>query len=249
MLEICNLTAGYGKREVLHSLSVCFEAGKLTSVVGPNGCGKSTLLKAALGLIPRRSGEVYLDGSNLLDLRRKEIARRVAYLAQGQEIPAMTVGQLTLHGRYPYLEYPRGYSLRDRELASAAMERVGIRHLADEPLSALSGGMRQTAYLAMALAGDTPYVLLDEPTTYLDVAHQSALMGLLASIKEEGRGVVAVMHDLPLALTFSDQVAVMDSGQITALDTPSEMVRSGVLRQVFGVDVQEADGVFLCRWR
>ena len=246
MLDIRDLTAGYGKRKVLHSLSVGFEAGELTCIIGPNGCGKSTLLKAVLGLIPRTAGDVRLDGESLAGRKRGEIAKRIAYLAQGQSIPDMTVGQMVLHGRFPYLEYPRGYTACDRELARAAMERVGIAHLADEPMATLSGGLRQTAYIAMALAQQTPYILLDEPTTYLDVAHQVHILKLLRELSRDGRGVAAVMHDLPLALSYADRVAVMAGGKMRAVGTPLEILQSGVIREIFGVDVMEAEGEFFC---
>ncbi len=246
MLEIKKITAGYGRRTVLRELSVTFAAGKVTAVIGANGCGKSTLLKAALGIIPRAQGEVLSDGVSLGALPRIEIARRVAYLTQESGIPAMTVSEMALCGRFPYRSRFGGYTRRDREIASAAMERVGIAHLADEPLAALSGGVRQTARLAMALTQDTPYLLLDEPATYLDVAHQIALMRLLRELASDGRGVAAVMHDLPLALTYADEVAVMAEGRVIAFGTPRELSRSGVIERVFGVRVREADGEFSC---
>ena len=243
MLEIRNLTAGYRGRVVLHDLSLDLPPNRLTGIIGPNGCGKSTLLKAALGLIPRVSGDVRANGQPLDRLKRHEIAGQVAYLAQGRDVPDMTVEQMVLQGRFPYLHYPHGYSRRDYEKARAAMERVGITSIAGEPLAALSGGMRQTAYIAMALAQDTPYMLLDEPTTYLDPAHQFSLMGLLREITRDGRGVAAVMHDLPLALTFSDRVAVMAEGRVVACATPREIVASGVIEEVFGICVREdSDG-------
>lgn len=246
MLEIQKITAGYGRRTVLHELSVSFEAGKLTAVIGANGCGKSTLLKAALGIIPRTQGEVIADGDCLGGLSRTEIARRVAYLAQGGGMPDMTVAETVLCGRFPYRSRFGGYTGRDRAIARAAMERMGIAHLSDETPSTLSGGVRQAVRLAMILAQDTPYVLLDEPTTYLDVAHQLALMRLLRELVSDGRGVAAVMHDLPLALTCSDAVAVMDEGRVIAFGTPREIARSGVIEQVFGVRVREDHGEFSC---
>ena len=249
MLDIRGLTAGYGKKEVLHHLSVSLEAGKLTAIIGPNGCGKSTLLKAVLGLIPRAEGEVVLDGVSFSTLRRQEIARRIAYLAQGASIPDMIVEELVLRGRFPYLSYPRGYTQKDRELARLAMERVGIAALAREPMSALSGGLRQTAYIAMALAQGTDSILLDEPTTYLDVAHQLALMKLLRQLSAEGRGITAVMHDLPLALNFADTVAVMAEGKIVMVGTPREIAASGVIGTVFGVEVMQTDGEYWCRMK
>ncbi len=250
MLEIRNLTAGYRRKNVLRHLSVGFEAGRLTAVVGPNGCGKSTLLKAILGMLPQTEGAVALEGEVLPGARDPlRMARRIAYLPQGQRVPDMTVEQMVTHGRFPYLVYPRGYTDRDRALARAAMERVGIGHLAAAPMATLSGGLRQIAYLAMALAQDTPYLLLDEPSTYLDVAHQVALMRLLRDLSAEGRGVVAVLHDLPLALTYADRVVVMDEGQIVAQGTPRDVVQGGALESVFGVSVAEADGAYFCRLR
>ena len=249
MLDVRGLTAGYGKKEVLHDLSVSLEAGKLTVIIGPNGCGKSTLLKAVLGLIPRAEGEVVLDGVPFSTLRRQEIARRIAYLAQGASIPDMIVEELVLRGRFPYLSYPRGYTQKDRDLARLAMERVGIAALAREPMSALSGGLRQTAYIAMALAQGTDSILLDEPTTYLDVAHQLALMKLLRQLSAEGRGITAVMHDLPLALNFADTVAVMAEGKIVMVGAPREIAASGVIGAVFGVEVMQTDGEYWCRMK
>ena len=249
MLEISRLTAGYGKKEVLHNLSVGFESGRLTAVIGPNGCGKSTLLKAILGLIPDTAGEVALDGTRLSDFRRGEIAKRIAYLAQGHTVPDATVEQMVLRGRFPYLNYPRGYSNRDYDLAYSAMERAGITHLASRHLVTLSGGLRQTAYIAMALAQDTDYILLDEPTTYLDVSHQLAFMRLLREIASEGKGIAAVMHDLPLALNFADCVAVMAEGNIVAIGTPREIAGSGVIEEVFGIQLMETAGEYWYRMK
>lgn len=249
MLEICHLSAGYGKREVLRDLSVALEAGKLTAIMGPNGCGKSTLLKAALGLIHHTAGEIRLDGVSASTLKQKALARRIAYLPQGQAVPDMTVEELVLCGRYPYLDYPRGYSSQDRSIARTAMERVGMTSLSAAPLHTLSGGMRQTAYMAMAMAQETDYILLDEPTTYLDISHQLALMKLLRDLTLDGRGIVAVMHDLPLALTYAHRIAVMAEGRVIAEGTPGDVVQSGVIGEVFGVEVSERDGEYACRLR
>ena len=165
MLELKNIFAGYGNKNILNGITVSFEKGKLTSIIGVNGCGKSTLLKAIPGILPLSGGEIMIDGKNLRSMSRNEIAKKIAYLAQGKNTPDMTVEQMVLHGRFPYLSYPRRYSQADRDIAGTAMEAVGISSLADKPMCELSGGMKQNAYIAMALAQDTDYILLDEPTT------------------------------------------------------------------------------------
>lgn len=242
MIEIKNLSAGYGSKTVLGGVNAKFETGKLTSIVGVNGCGKSTLLKSILGILPPSDGEILLDGVPLTEMSRNAIAKRVAYLSQGMAVPDMTVGQLVIHGRFPYLSYPRRYSTADREIAREAMDAVGISELADSPLSSLSGGMRQNAYIAMALAQDTDHILLDEPTTYLDIRHQLELMKMLRKLSQCGKSIVTVMHDLPLAFDFSDEIAVLDGGRIIIQAPPAELCDSATLREVFGIRVGRING-------
>ena len=242
MIEIKNLSAGYGGKTVLGGVNAKFETGRLTSIVGVNGCGKSTLLKAILGILPPSDGEILIDGAPLTKMSRNGVAKRVAYLSQGMSLPDMTVGQLVLHGRFPYLSYPRRYSAADREIARAAMEAVGISALADMPRSALSGGMRQKTYIAMALAQDTDHILLDEPTTYLDVRHQLELMKLLGRLADGGKSIVTVMHDLPLAFDFSDEIAVLDKGQIITQAPPAELCDSALLYDIFGIRLGRIEG-------
>ena len=240
MIEIKNISAGYGDRRVIDGVSASIERGKLTTVVGANGSGKSTLLKSVLGILPITSGEITLDGVSLSSLGKNEIARRVAYLSQGGGTPDMTVGQMVLHGRFPYLSYPRRYRETDRKIAAAAMESVGITRLAERPIRELSGGMRQNAYIAMALAQDTDYILLDEPTTYLDIAHQLELMRLLRTLTDRGKGVVTVMHDLPMAFDFSDTVLAIRAGRIAAAAAPSEIYASSVIEDILGVGLERS---------
>ncbi|MBQ7386976.1 MAG: ABC transporter ATP-binding protein [Clostridia bacterium] len=245
MIELLNVCAGYGKREVLKNASVAFRNGTLTSIIGPNGSGKSTLLRAALGIIPHKSGTVMLDGRNVCALSHTELARRAAYLSQERKIPDMSVAELVLHGRFPHIPYPRRYSESDREIAHLAMERMGISELADNHLSTLSGGMRQSAYIAMALAQDTEHIFLDEPLTYLDIAHQLKIMRSLAALANDGRAVITVMHDLPLAFGFSDTVCVMDGGRVLADAHPKELCKSEIIKKIFGVGISlNSDGTF-----
>ncbi|MBQ8345439.1 MAG: ABC transporter ATP-binding protein [Clostridia bacterium] len=237
MLEWKECTVGYGNKTVLRNLSVSFDVGKFTTVIGPNGCGKSTLLRSAAGLLLPTSGQVLLDGFPLAQQTKRQTAKRVSYLSQGRFVPNMTVEQLTLHGRFPYAGYLHAYSAEDRAIARRAIEAVGLEEVAEEPLSALSGGMRQLAYIAMALTQDTDYILLDEPTTYLDIGHQLLLMERLRALADGGKGIVAVLHDLPLAFSFADEILVMKEGAFLLRGDPQTVCQSPILREVFGVSL------------
>jgi len=239
MIELRNITAGYGGTPVLQDVCLELRPGKVTVLIGPNGCGKSTLLRvAARQLTPERGG-VWLDGDGVSGLSTKEFARHVALLPQGRSVPEISVGALVLHGRFPYLGYPRRYRPEDRQAARKAMEQTGVLELEHTMVSQLSGGQRQKAYLAMAVAQDTPYLLLDEPTTYLDISHQLELVELARKLARQGKGVVMVLHDLNLALTWGDMVAVMEHGRIMRTGTPDAVFESGVLERVFGVRVHQ----------
>lgn len=250
MIELYSVAAGYRQETVLRDISLAIPKGKLLTVVGVNGSGKSTLLKTIVGIVPLSSGTVTVNGTDRNDLSRQDTAKRISYLAQGKSVPDMTVRQMVLHGRFPHLRYPRRYSAKDREIAKAALCRMGIADLADRSLPSLSGGMRQKAYIAMALAQDTDYLLLDEPTTYLDIAGQLELMKTLRTLADSGKGVVTVLHDLPLAFRFSDSIAVLNDGTIAVCDTPESVSRSGIIETVFGVGLKkdEADNAYSYRY-
>lgn len=238
MIELIGISAGYGKQAVLDGVAAKLKKGRLTSVIGVNGCGKSTLLKATLGILPISCGTVKIDGQDLGSMKRIEIAKKIAYLSQGKNAPDMTVEQMVLHGRFPYLSYPRRYRESDRAKAREAMEAVGLSQLADKPLSALSGGIRQTAYIAMALAQNTDYILLDEPTTYLDISHQIEIMSLLRRLADNGKGIVTVMHDLPMAFDFSDEILVIDNGRTKIQSNPGDVCATSAIKEVFNVQLE-----------
>ena len=238
MIELKNICAGYGRGDVIQALSLELPKGKLTAIVGTNGSGKSTLLKAAAGILPLTAGEVLLDQAPPAGLPRQDIAKRISYLAQGKSVPNMTVGQMVLHGRFPHLKYPRRYGEKDRRISEKALKQMGIAALADRPLPSLSGGMRQKAYIAMALAQDTDYILLDEPTTFLDITGQLELMKTLRTLTDDGKGITAVMHDLPLAFGCADCIVVLRNGGVIACDTPEKVCKSGLIRDIFGVELQ-----------
>lgn len=232
MVEIKHLSAGYGEKTVLHDISLTFPAGTVTAVVGPNGCGKSTLLKAVAGLLPPTSGEILVEEPR---------AQHIAYLPQSRRLPEMTAGRLVLHGRFPWLGWPRRYRAEDYAIAQRAMERLGVAEFSDTSLSELSGGTRQKCYLAMLLAQDAPTILLDEPTSFLDIAHQLLLLELCRELAAEGRAIVLVLHDLPLALRYADRVAVMDAGRLLSLGKPEEIMSTDILHTTFGVRIFQVE--------
>ena len=240
MLEIRKLSAGYPGNPVLRDISLSIPQGAVTVIVGPNGSGKSTLLKAMAGIIPA-SGSVMLEGRELLSLPSRELARKVAYLPQNRTMPEITAKNLVLHGRFPYLSYPRRYRKEDIAAAEAALQKMGMAELADRSLSTLSGGQRQKVYLAMVLAQDTPVVLLDEPNTFLDIAHQLQMMELARTLAAEGKTVLLVLHDLAMALDRADSLAVLQQGNCLFQGSPEDGFRSGCLERAFGVEIRRTE--------
>jgi iron complex transport system ATP-binding protein len=239
LIELNELCVGYEKRKVLQSLNAVFPNGRLTAIVGPNGSGKTTLLKASAAILPVQSGEILIDGASLLHMKSKDRAKKIAYLSQGRSVPDMSAEQTVLQGRFPHLPYPYIYTERDKAIASEAMARMGVCEFASMPMSALSGGMRQNVYLAMALAQETDYIFLDEPTTYLDIENRFRIMDALRSLANGGKGIVAVLHDLDLALRYADEITVMQGGRIVARDTPDAIFRSKILDCVFHISLQQ----------
>lgn len=235
MLEIQGLYAGYGGENVLKNVDIFLAAGEITAILGPNGSGKSTLLKTICGIVPASAGQIRLDGQDLLSLPPKQLARQVSYLTQNRQVPQITAEQLVLHGRFPYLGYPRRYRQEDHAAARRAMETMGITDLAQTPLEQLSGGQRQKVYIAMVLAQDTQVVLLDEPTTFLDVGHQLQTLDHARHLAAAGKTVVMVVHDITQALRVAGQVILLSDGTVAGQGTPEELFRAGTLDRVFGV--------------
>lgn len=242
MIELKNLRAGYPGRPVLEGIDLEFRPGEVLAILGPNGCGKSTLLRTANGLLPRTGGEVLVDGIPLEELSAKEVAKKVAYLPQSRTTPNITAGRMVLHGRFPYLSYPRRYRWEDHEMVRRALEWAGAAELAPRPLAELSGGQRQKVYLAMALAQDTETILMDEPTTYLDVGCQLEVMALARRLAEEGRAVVMVLHDLTLALRCAHRAALLYEGRVRQTGTPEELYGGEILERVMGVSLGRVEG-------
>ncbi|WP_028478038.1 ABC transporter ATP-binding protein [Nocardia sp. CNY236] len=232
------VTLGYGKHTIVDRLSVTIQAGVITTVIGPNGCGKSTLLRSLGRLLHPRAGRILLDGKAISTLRTKDVARIIGMLPQSPLAPeGLTVGDLVARGRHPHQSWLRQWSAADESEVAAALEQTGVADLADRPLDELSGGQRQRAWISMALAQGTDILLLDEPTTYLDLAHSIEVLDLVDRLHADlGRTVVLVLHDLNLAIRYSDQLVVMHRGRVVATGTPTEVVSVELLREVFDLD-------------
>lgn len=237
-LSCRNLTAGYGQTPVLSDLSFAAPPGEMTALIGPNGCGKSTLLKSLSRIIRPDAGQVELDGRPLHALPSRHVARRLALLPQGPIAPeGLTVRELVAQGRYPHQSLLRQWSREDARLVEEAMEITAVAQFADRPVAALSGGQRQRCWIAMVLAQNTGIILLDEPTTFLDLKVQIDIMSLLHRItREQGRTMVIVLHELNVATAFADKVVMMRAGRIVVEGHPEEVVTAEGLREVFDLD-------------
>lgn len=235
-LRARELSLGYGDRLVVDDLALEVPHGAFTAIVGPNACGKSTLLRALVRLQPVRAGSVELDDRPIGSWRAKEVAREIGFLPQSTVSPeGIRVEALVRRGRYAHQSMLGAWSPADERAVAAAMAAAGVEDLADRPLAELSGGQRQRVWIAMVLAQDTSYLLLDEPTTFLDIAHQYELLRLLRGLVVEGRTVVAVLHDLNQACRFADHVVAMRGGQVIAAGPPAEVVTATLVEEVFGL--------------
>ncbi len=239
MIEIKKLSAGYRGVPVLRDLTLSFPTGKISTLIGPNGCGKSTLLKTMCALLPSISGELFFDGKPLSAFHRREFARLCAVLPQSRNIPALRAMELVAHGRYPHLSFSRNLREEDWKKVAAAMEKTGTLPLKDRLLSSLSGGERQRVYLAMTLAQDTPVLFLDEPTTYLDIGQKYEILELVKFIRDEGKTIVMVLHDLPLAFSYSDEITVLAEGRALCQGPSARVFEERIADRVFGVSSRQ----------
>lgn len=239
-LQARDLTLAYDGPDIVEGLSFDLPDGRITSIIGPNGCGKSTLLRALARLMRPRAGSALLDGQAVHQQPTKEVARRLGLLPQGASAPdAITVEDLVRRGRFPHQSTFSPPTDRDRVAVDHAIALAGIEDLRSRPVDELSGGQRQRAWIAMTLAQETPLILLDEPTTYLDVAHQQEVLGLVRRLnREDGKTVAMVLHDVSEAARVSDHVIAMREGRIIAQGPPAEVIRPDVLARVFGIETE-----------
>ncbi len=233
-----NLTLAYDRNVIIRELGVEIPAGKMTALVGPNGCGKSTLLRALARLLKPKGGAVYLDGEAIVTLSTKAVAKKLGILPQGPTVPeGLRVRELVAQGRYPHSGFLQGWSQKDEAALLRALTITRMTELADRPLESLSGGQKQRAWIAMTLAQETPILLLDEPTTFLDMAHQVEVLSLLDELNaREGRTIVMVLHDINQACRYAHHLIALKNGEIVDQGSPDEVIGEGLLREVFGLE-------------
>jgi iron complex transport system ATP-binding protein len=234
MLDFRNVSVSCDKTLILENISVSFNKGEITSIVGPNGCGKTTLLQCLNGVSKLKSGKIYLDGEDFTSLSLRKRAKKISFLPQVRTvIPTLPVKTLVEHGRFPYLGFTRKKSAQDIEIVNKAMEFTHVEGYADQYTDTLSGGIRQRVFFAMVLAQDCEYIILDEPTTYLDLKGQREFLDMVLELKKKGRTIILVLHDLGQALRISDRIVVMDNLKVVMTGTPKECLESHVLETVF----------------
>lgn len=232
------ISINYGEQQIVKDLNIHIPDKKITAIIGSNGCGKSTLLKAITRIIPHQSGTVMLDGRDISKENTKTLAKQMAILPQTPESASgLTVGELVSYGRFPYQNSFGRLTKRDYEMIDWALEVTGTTAYKYRPVDALSGGQRQRVWIAMALAQETEIIFLDEPTTYLDMAHQLEVLQLLQKLNhEQERTIVMVLHDLNQAARFADSIIALKDGQIVKAGPCEEVIIPDVLREVFQID-------------
>jgi len=232
------LSIGYGKQTIVTGLNLEIPDGKVTALIGANGSGKSTILKAMARIMKPSGGETLLDGKSIARMPTKEVAKRLAILPQSPVSPeGLTVRELVSYGRFPHQRGFGSLNGQDRKMIEWAIEVTGLGDLADRPVDQMSGGQRQRAWIAMALAQDTDILFLDEPTTFLDMAHQLEVLMLLRRLnEEEGKEIVMVVHDLNHASLFSDYIVAIKDGAAVCAGSPREVITRRMMREVFGIE-------------
>lgn len=237
-LQTRNLTLAYEQAPIIAGLDVAIPSGQITALVGPNGCGKSTLLRGLARLLAPRGGAAFLDGKAIHRIPTRLLARQLGILPQNPVAPeGLSVRELVAQGRYPHQSWLQQWAADDEAAVARALELTGMAGLAGRPVDTLSGGQRQRAWIAMTLAQETPVILLDEPTTFLDLSHQIEVLQLLERLnRAEGRTIVMVVHDLNHATRHAQHLVALKAGAVVASGAPAAVVTPGLLREVFGVE-------------
>ncbi|WP_251449558.1 ABC transporter ATP-binding protein [Microbacterium sp. Marseille-Q6648] len=242
-LSARSLSLSYGDRTIVDDLDLDVPAGRITAIIGANGCGKSTVLKALARLLSPHAGQVVLDGRELHSLPSKEVARTLGLLPQSPSAPeGIAVADLVGRGRHPHQRLLARWSARDYEVVAESLAATETTELADRAVDELSGGQRQRVWIAMALAQETDILLLDEPTTFLDVAHQVDVLDLLTDLnRDRGTTVVMVLHDMNMAARYADHIVAVRAGRVVAAGAPADVMTADLIRDVFDIDALVVD--------
>lgn len=236
MISTQNLCVSYADKSIINNLSIKLPKGKISALIGPNGCGKSTLLKALARINKSVKGQVFIDGKGLTEFADKQLAQKLSLLPQMLISPeGISVRRLVEYGRSPYISNWGRLNKEDKKIVEQAMQETAVSEFSEQVVDSLSGGQRQRAWLAMVLAQDTDIVMLDEPTTYLDLSHQIELMKLMQAMKAQGKTVIVVLHDLNQACRYCDHLLVMKEGNVMAEGAPSDIFTEALLEDVFSL--------------
>ncbi|MBX4267685.1 ABC transporter ATP-binding protein [Clostridium estertheticum] len=238
-----NLSISYGDSDIVKDLNLNIPKGKITTIIGSNGCGKSTILKTIARILKPKNGIIYINGNDIQGLSSKAIAKKMAVLPQSPEAPnGLTVGELVAYGRFPHQSGFGKLMAKDKEKIDWALKIIKMEEFKDRPIESLSGGQRQRVWIAMTLAQETEILLLDEPTTYLDLAHQLEILQLLDDLnKLHGQTIVMVIHDLNNAARFADYMVGIKDGNIVCSGTPREIMTNDNLKKIFNIDAVVVD--------
>lgn len=235
--EAKHVTTGYDKKMIINEISLCIPSNKISVIIGANACGKSTLLKTFARLLRPESGEILLDGGKIREIPSKQLARTLGLLPQSPVVPVgITVYDLVARGRYPYQRFGRDWSGEDYKAIKEALELMGIEQIADRLVDELSGGQRQRVWIAMALAQQTDILLLDEPTTFLDITHQIEILDLLTDLnRQKGTTIVMVLHDMNLSARYADYIFALRNGEMISQGIPEEVMTESLIEKVFSL--------------
>ena len=236
MIELKDLCFSFDNKIIFNNLNAVFEKGEFCSIIGPNGSGKTTLLKLLSGKYKAKSGNISIDGTDISIIRRTDLSKKIAVLPQERNKPAITVYDLIASGRYPYHGTFGKYNSSDNEIILSSAGKAGVYDLLDSDVRFLSGGERQRVYIASVLAQDTPYIIFDEPCTFLDIYNKFEIMTCFKNICRSGKGIIAVIHDLTFALKYSDKILILDrENDISEFLSPDEIYESGLIEKVYNV--------------
>ena len=239
-ISVKNLRVGYENNTIIEDMSLSIPKGKISIIIGANGCGKSTLLKTIARINKPTNGDIFINNKNIKKVKEKNIAKEVAFLPQGPVCPdGLTVRELVAFGRFPHQKMIGGLTSYDKEIIDWAIEETGLSEFADRGVENLSGGQRQRAWIAMTLAQETEIIMLDEPTTYLDIAYQVEILDLLTDLnRKRGTTIVMVLHDINLSARYADYIFALRKGKLVSQGSPEDIITSELINDVFGLECE-----------